>query len=74
MIDREFYELKKEALGLAETYVEPLLEKYPPEKHVIQQGPSTIISSNGTVVVTPLDQALDSIIKLADWLVNPKTD
>lgn len=74
MIDREMYELKKEALSLAETYVEPLLGTYPPEKYIGQTGPSNVIMSSGTYVMTPIDQALDSMIKLADWLVSPNND
>lgn len=74
MIDQAGYQLKKEALALAETYVEPLVEKFPPEKYTLHYGPSTIISSNGNTVIGPAEQAVDLMIKLASWLVQDESN
>ena len=69
MIDEAGFQLKKEALALAETYVGPICEKYPLEKYNYHSGPTTIVSSSGSYVMTPAEQNADLLIKLASWLV-----
>lgn len=69
MLDNEEFEQRKEAFALAKTYVLPLCETYPPENFIEQIGPSTIISSNGTHIVTAAEQAVNLMITVASWLI-----